>query len=395
MKISRTMNSNPGFKAALAMLTLATWAAAQVPNAPARPTCTTENPCDWKKTNGLGAGVRVVLSDKTGGHQQSKTYLFNALTRLSQQYGFTLTRINDLNDITDAYLQNAKVIIFSNGDGTSGGSIPNDAVKTRVENFVKQSGWGMIMIHAACAFISTWPFQQQACVQQYNHHNNSGTQATIYVENKTVSGAAHGRANPYSSFLLAGLPDSVRMSDEWYTWSAAPISTNQVGGVTITNKIMLLRANEGSFSSATPTYGADHHLAWTHTQGNGITIFNSIGHDDTYQQDGTRRAYGDTLLWRQLRYAAKDWEVKTTTSLVSSSIRPEFDLAGKNGTISLSFPAGAAQVNVGVFDVTGKQVYARSFSGEKSAEITGMKRGVYFVKVSSNRNQETRKISLY
>ena len=170
---------------------------------------------------GAGApGRELKRSDKSGGNAQSKTYLFNALTRLSQQYGFTLTRINDLNDITEAYLQNAKVIIFSNGNGTSGGSIPADSVKRRVEDFVQVRGWGMIMIHMACAFITTWPFQEQACVQQDIHHNPSGTPATVHAENRIVGGVGHGRANPYSSFFLAGLPDSVPMSDKWLTWSS-------------------------------------------------------------------------------------------------------------------------------------------------------------------------------
>jgi hypothetical protein len=104
---------------------------AQVPNAPERPTCTTLTglgSCDWRKVTSLGPGTRVILSDRTGGHDQSKAYLRDALTRLSLKYGFTLTRANDLNDITDAYLQNAKVIIFSNGDGDNGGSIPNATV---------------------------------------------------------------------------------------------------------------------------------------------------------------------------------------------------------------------------------------------------------------------------
>ena len=387
----------PGLKAAWIGLSLAAFAAAQIPDAPPRPTCTAlagPGSCDWKPTNGVGPGVTVVLSDRTGGHQKSKLYLFNALTRLSQTYGFTLVRITELNDITDAYLQNAKVIIFSSGDGTVGGSIPNLEVRTRVENFVKQSGWGMIMIHAACAFISTWPFHEQACVQQYNHQNGPGTRATIYAENRTSDGVGHGRANPYTSFLLDGLSDSVSMTDEIYTWKSAPIATNMVDTVPIVNKIMLLAANEGSYNSASPRYAADHNLAWTHTQGKGITVFNSMGHDDVYVQDGTRRAYGDSLLWREIRYAAKDWGPVPVVSLVASRIRPRFSLSGSSGSLSFSF-SGSAPVSLSAMDVAGRQVYARTFSGERSAEIRNLKRGVYFVNIGSGREVETRKVTLY
>jgi hypothetical protein len=251
------------------------------------------------------------------------------------------------------------------------------------------------MVHAACAFISNWPFQQQACIQQYNHHNNSGTAGTVYLENRTVSGTAHGRANPYTAFFLKDLPDSVRMSDEWYTWSSSPMTTNAVGGVQLVNKIMLMRLNESSVSGpVAPTYGQDHDLAWTHTQGKGITIYQSIGHDDTYQQDGTRRAYGDSLLWRQLRYLAKDWQAVGPVNAISSTLRSKFNIAGNTGSISLNFE-GAPRVSVSVVDVAGHQVYSRTFNGEKSAEIQGLKRGIFFVKIAAGKETQTSKVTLY
>jgi hypothetical protein len=386
---------------ALGILALAACVIAQAPNAPPRPACTSltgPGSCDWKATNGVGPGVRVILSDRTGGHMQSKLDLREALTRLSVKYGFTLTRIDSLNDITDDHLQNAKVIIFSNGDGTNGGSIPNATVRTRVEKFVKESGWGMIMIHAACAFIGNWPFQEEACVQQYNHSYPSGTTTTIHAENRVVDGVGHGRANPYTAFFLAGLPDSVRMTDEWFTWVKAPITTSQVGDVSITNLSMLLRMNESSLPVGTPptnpTFGTDHHLMWTHTQGNGITIFQSFGHDNTYTQDGVRRAYGDTLLWREIRYAAKDWDTVSPVSVLAPRLHTRFDLSENTGSITLAFES-ASHVTVDIVDVAGKQVYSHAYAGETSAEIKGLKRGVYFVKIASGLKRETCKITLY
>jgi hypothetical protein len=126
---------------------------AQGPAAPPRPACsqTGEGPgaCRWNLENGLGPGTRVVLSDATGGHTQGKKFLREALDRLSRQYGFTLTRIDSLNGITEAELSDAKVLIFSNGDGDLGRSIPSTAVRARVEDFVMQRGWGILAAHAA------------------------------------------------------------------------------------------------------------------------------------------------------------------------------------------------------------------------------------------------------
>lgn len=386
----------------LAALLGSTRIPAEVPDAPKRSCCALfswGSSCDWYRTNGVGPGTRVILSDRSGGHAQSKTYLYNALTRLSQQYGFTLTRIKDVNDITDAYLQNAKVIIFSNGDGDEGGSIPSDTVRARVESFVKKSGWGMIQIHAACSMVKSWPFQRQACVQQRFAHQNSGTSAKVIAENRVVDGVGHGRANPYTSFLLAGLPDTLPMSDEWLTWEQAPIATADVDGAPLTEVNMLLRLDENNMAwsgqavpAVNPKYGADHHLIWTHTQGNGIVIYNSMGHDDTYQQDGTRRAFGDTLLWREIRYAAKDWGSYGPCPPIVSLLRSHSHPSGNEGSLSLAFGTGS-KVSVDIVDIAGRRVYSRIFAGDQPAKIEGLHRGVYFVHLASGGNRETRRVS--
>lgn len=396
----------------LAGLGLAAAGGAFAQNAPVRPTCTAltgTGSCKWNDSLGLGPGTRVVLSDRTGGHEQSKTYLRTALERLAQQYGFTLTRISGLNDITDAYLSNAKVIIFSNGDGDGGGSIPDAAVRTRVENFVQTRGWGILAVHAACAFIRSWPFQQDVCVQQYNHHNPSGTRATIYVEDSTYAGTGagaggHGRKNPYTSFLLGGLPNTASMTDEWYTWLGNPRTTHQFNRQS-TNKIMLLAADEGSFTSESPRFPSQHYLAWTHTMGtaNGIAIYNSIGHDNIYTQG--QRAYGDTLLWRQLRYLAKDWctvngsqsqgGCKGPTRLFFDvTARGRGDISASSGSLAVSLRE-AGKYAITVSDIRGKQVHSGTAAGPGRFEVAGLNRGLYFVKVASGKASETRKVSLY
>jgi hypothetical protein len=390
----------PALKAILGVFCLFAWSSAQIPVAPERPDCTALSglgACDWKATNGVGPGVRVVLSDRTGGHAKSKEYLRDALTRLSEKYGFTLTRIDSLNDITDDYLRNAKVIIFSSGDGTSGGSIPDATVRARVENFVKERGWGMIMIHSACSFIATWPFQEQACVQQQNQHLASGTMGTISAENRTVNGVPHGRANPYTSFFLAGLPDTVRMSEEWFIWKEAPIATTQVGGVSLANLTMLFRlkaAGNSAGGSPPAAIGEDHDVMWTHTQGKGITIHNSMGHDDMYQQDSIQGAFGDSLLWREIRYAAKDWDTVSPVSVLAPRFQARFGLSGKSGSITLSF-AGASRVTVDIVDVAGQRVYSHAYVDGGSVEIKGLKRGIYFVHIASGQGRETRKVTLF
>lgn len=385
-------------KALIAALAAGAAVSAQFPAAPPRPVCTAlagKGSCDWKAENGVGPGVRVVLLEDAAGHVDSRAYLRNALGRLSRQYGFTLIRITDNDSLTDADLQDAKVIIFSNGDGDFGGSVPADSVKRRVEEFVRIRGGGLLLIHAACAYVSTWPFLQQACVQQFRLSSSyDGTEAYLHVENRVVDGKGHGRANPYSAFFLAGLPDSLVMKDEWYTWVKAPVATAEVGGVPVDGLNMLLRLNEGSLNWTLPAFGMDHDLAWTHTQGNGITLFNSMGHTNIYPQSGSRPLYGDSLLWREIRYVAKDWDTVSSVAAIPSRARPRLVLAANAGSLSLSCE-GAEAVSIRIRDITGRDVYSRSLSGGQSAEIRGLRRGVYFVGIASVFGRETRKVTLY
>ncbi len=288
-------------------------------DAPPRPECTESVPCEFNEVSELGAGARVILFDHgNGGHGGAAGRLFNSLNELSQEKGFILTRkSNAWSNLSDAELSNAKVIIYSSSDGDVGGSIPNTATRDRVESFVKERGWGLLMIHAACAFISSWPFLQDACIQQYNHHNPSGTPATHYIENGTFDGEAHGLANPYTNFLLKDIDERVQMQDEWYTWRGNPRTSHENGpqrNAQIQNRIMLTALDETTYNSPDPKYPGQHYTAWTHTMGNGIVIYNSIGHDDLWRINAD--SHGKELLWRQLRYVAKDWGPAATLEKV-------------------------------------------------------------------------------
>jgi hypothetical protein len=111
--------------------------------------------------------------------------LEQAVTRLSEKYGFEALITRNVQDFTEANMANAKVIIFSSNDNQQ---MPTGAVRERVEAFVEERGWGFINYHAACAFINEWTWLQDACIQQYFHHNASMTQGDLVVEDRTVGG---------------------------------------------------------------------------------------------------------------------------------------------------------------------------------------------------------------
>ena len=315
----------------------------------------------------------------------------------------TATVSEDPGIFTAATLANTKVVIMSNGDGDV---IPPGANRTALENFQKQNGWGVIWIHAACADITSgWPFGRESCVQQYFHHDASNTQRRVFIDSGTTANPNHGIKNPQTEFLLRQLPGwsanrTITQGDEYYCFAAPARNTAGVNVLLGYDRSSGLPIDGGcpSRSDAGPTGSALHNLAWTKSMGKGITIYNSIGHDvGTYTGNGNA---GDSLLWRFIRYAAKDWCVTGTegcpgapTSVFRADAKPVLDHSAASGALSLAF-ADAGRNAVSVTDVSGRRVFAQTYSGVERAEIPDLGRGVFFVKVASKQGTDVQRVRL-
>ena len=262
--------------------------------------------------------------------------------------------------------------------------------RTNVENFVQQNGWGIIMIHAACSGIFQWTFLVNSCTQQYYGQNVSGTRASIYIDSGTVGSPVHGINSPYSDFLLGGLPRSISLKDELYSFRAPPRDS---AGVDV-----LISADESSYTSIYPMGEGNHNMMWTRTMGNGITLFNALGHDDSiYTGTGIVPPFpnfGDTLLWRFIRYVAKDWETVPVPIFKAEVNKPGLNGFSEIGSISISLKE-LGQREVSIVDIKGKSVFSSSISGPMRMEISVPMQGIYFIKVSGGGHSETRRMIVY
>ena len=393
-----------GIVLGISIAAMGTAFAQTVPNAPETPVCSMKNgesDCQFKKelsgtpTSVVGNRVIVFRLAKGGGHPTSRTYLDNAVKRLAERYKFTATVTEDPTIFTAANLANTKAVIMSNGDGDV---IPQGANRTALENFNQVNGWGVIWIHAACAFITSgWPFGQNSCVQQYYHHDQSKTNRRFFLDSGTTASPNHGIKNPQSEFFLRKLPGwngerTFATNDEYYCFQNPARNTagvNVLLGYDRASGLPLDR-NCPNATVATAAGSQNHNLAWTHPMGKGISIYNSMGHDEEIYTAGSNA--GDSLLWRFIRYAAKDWEVATPTSFIPRTqdlIEPSVNA----GTMSIAFRDPARNI-VTISDVSGKRVFAKTFTGIDRAEIPNLKRGIYFVKVASNRKNEVKQIRI-
>jgi hypothetical protein len=393
-----------GLGALLAMGWAAGAFAQTVPTAPPVPACSMVDgvsDCQFKSdmsgtpTSVVGHQVILFRYSKSGGHGSSRIYLDNAVKRLAARYNFTANITEDPTVFNNANLANTRVVIMSNGDGDV---LAPGANRTALENFNQVSGWGVIWIHAACAFItSAWPYGQNSCVQLFYQHDPVGTQRRVFLDSGTRASPNHGIKNPQSEFLLRNLPGwnggrTFSMADEYYCPQAPARNTVNV------NVLLGYDRSSGlppeacpSSKDASAAASQIHNLAWVHMMGQGISLYNSIGHDEDTYTAGSNM--GDSLLWRFIRYAAKDWERKP------SGIRPAIeaqDLPGDpiaSGPFAIRF-ADPARNAVAVFDIAGKRVFERTYAGESRAEIPALQRGIYYVKVSSRTTREIRKVRI-
>lgn len=391
-----------------------TWGQA-IPMAPPVPTCSWESDgirstCKFKDalsgTPTSLIGNRVILFDRstTGGHQTSRIALREALNRLADRYGFTVTATENPSIFTKVNLADAKVVVLSSGDGDV---VPPGANRTALEDFQQVSGWGLLWIHAACSFITSgWPFGQQSCVQQYFHHNASGTPRRVFIDSGTTANPNHGIRNPQTEFLLRDLPGwssdrTAAMTDEWFCFRAPARNTEGV------NVLFGYDRSSGRTSSGCPLYAdsseassRNHNLAWTHTMGRGITIFNSWGHDrEVYT---VNMNMGDSLLWRYLRYAAKDWCIggggepgcDVPVAVRAAEAAPKAHSLRRNGVLSLYIP-GKGRREVSLMDMSGRRVKTISANGGEELEIRGMPRGMYLVQIGGGGKRPAHRIMVY
>jgi hypothetical protein len=377
--------------------------AQSVPDAPMVPYCDMtggRSNCHFKTvmsgtpTSVAGNRVIVFRYAKSGGHSTSRAYLDSAVTRLSRRYGFIATITEDPGIFTSANLANTKVVIMSNGDGDA---LAPGANRNALENFQQINGWGVIWMHSACAFITSgWPFGRQSCVQQYFHHNPSGTARRIFLDSGTAAMPNQGIRNPQTEFLLRDLPGwghsrAFALADEFHCFQAPARKTDGVNVLLGYDRSSGLPPGDcPNANDASETASQDHNLAWAHPMGRGITIVNSLGHDEAVFTAGSHA--GDSLLWRFIRYAAKDWEANWPDGIsVRTGPAPSHGITG--GSLSLTF-ADPRRNDVTVSDISGKRVFANLYAGVRRAEIPNLKCGLYFVRIDSGKGRETKRVRI-
>lgn len=89
--------------------------------------------------------------------------------------------------------------------------------------------------------------------------------------------------------IVAKLPDSWTMTEEWYSFAASP----RAKGVHV-----LARLDESTYNPSAMAMGADHPIAWSHCLGDGRAFYTAIGHrPESYTEPNSRELLEQGVAW--------------------------------------------------------------------------------------------------
>lgn len=298
------------------------------------------------------AGLRhVLLYDRAQAHGQGREALRASLARLSRQYGFRLdTSAAPIGYIQPSVLEGVDVLVLAHGDQDVLGPEGSPSAAA-VERFVYEQGKGLLMIHAAGAFLTchvsryahiagaepglttTCGFLARAVVRQYHQHVPAGSAARIYVDSvaegeipphESQGGAvpapppsryAHGIRAAETRNIFTGLPRTIEsLKDEWWRFRGSPrlfgdsvYTVATLGKDYVEGRVnVLLSLDERSLDWGMGRMG-DHPVAWTRKMGHGLVAFNSAGHDSTHNVYTQGDGFMEKFNGRLLRYLARDF----------------------------------------------------------------------------------------
>lgn len=172
-----------------------------------------------------------------------------SIAQLARQAGFGLAATRDGDEFTDEKLAGFGAVAFL----STTGNVLDPAQQAAFERYV-QGGRGFVGIHAAADCEYDWPWYG-ALVGAYFMGHSDVVSASVELE-------------PIEHPALAGLTSPWSRQDEWYGFRTNPRAQVDV----------LLTVDEATFDAGAGSMGADHPVAWSHSNHGGRAFYTALGH---------------------------------------------------------------------------------------------------------------------
>jgi type 1 glutamine amidotransferase len=361
---------------------------------------------------------KVLLFDVENGHGDVKQNLRTTLTAMAKDKGFDLDTADGptLNLMSYASLKNYQVVVWGSNEGGDAVLSPG----TMQDGFQKwvEEGGGYIAYHSGTgAGCYSWEWQWSMMIQGYERDQGQGINAQAYVYGPSAPEYnLYPLSKPVEN-MLKGMPDPGILSDEWYSfkkdprkvvrmeseeparfkpeWGAASYGLHKVWVLLWTDADTWNRAGK-----ITPSVyiGKFHPAAWAHMTGKGATVQMSFGHQVNPSIFTQSNGFGKELLWRSIRWAAKDpgyWDTAGVSTRPiemrtgSSALAQPMDLLSGPGQVTVSFHGNRSHAFT-VRDTRGKVAYRGRGAGERDYDLSFLERGMYHLEARAGRTKLAR-----
>ncbi len=361
---------------------------------------------------------KVLLFDVENGHPDVKQNLRTTLTAMAKEKGFDLDTADGptLNLMSYSSLKNYQVVIWGSNEGGDAVLSPG----TMQDGFQKwvEEGGGYIAYHSGTgAGCYSWEWQWSMMIQGYERDQGQGINAVAHVYGPDAPEYATYPVSKTVGNMLKGMPDPGTLSDEWYSFKKDPRKVVRMeseeparfkpewgAGAYGLHKVWVLlwtdadTWNRGGPVTPSVYIGKFHPAAWCHMTGKGATVQMTFGHQINPSIFTQSNGFGKELLWRSIRWAAKDPGYWDTTgvgtrpiemSTGTNALAQPMDLLSGPGQVTLSFPS-AGRHTFTVADATGRIAYRGRGTGARDYDLSFLAKGMYQVDARAGKSRVRR-----
>lgn len=200
----------------------------------------------------------VLVFSKTAGFRHNSIEAgIEAVKRLGEANGFTVTATEDSNYFTPENLAGYEAVIFLNTTGT----LFNDTQRAAFKAYI-QNGGGFVGIHSATDTEYDWPWYGGLAGAYFDNHPNNPNvlQAELIVRNSEHPSTAQ-------------LPERWVRDDEWYNF-----------GMISDHIRVLIELNTDSYIGS--DHPGNHPASWYHEYDGGRAFYTAMGHtSETFSEE--------------------------------------------------------------------------------------------------------------
>jgi len=201
-----------------------------------------------------------------------------AFADMAARRGWSITFTQNGAVFNKAQLRAYDAVVWNN--------ISGDALTVPQEQAFKAylaAGGGFAGVHGSAGdFTYLWPWYRDTLIgaRFIGHPLKPQFQAAKVVVERPKTGGKTG--------IVANLPGSWTMTEEWYSFAASPRPKVHV----------LAHLDESTYAPGAPLLMGDHPIAWSHCLGNGRAFYTAIGHrPESYTEPNSLELLEQGVAW--------------------------------------------------------------------------------------------------